>query len=113
MAAELSSDPATVDLDWADGDWAGEWCRHVPSGDNRNRRLPHRTRVSALSPESWREGNSRQTSRNGQSAQQHYGAAITPRSPPRHLEANAPIPNTLSQKSWMTTRSQHSSSPKY
>ena len=58
MPAELSSDPATIDLDWEDG-----WCRQVPPGDNRNRRLPHRTRVSALSPESWREGNSRQTSR--------------------------------------------------
>jgi len=58
MTAELESNPADIDGDWADG-----WCRHLRPGNNRNRRLPHRIRVSALSPESWREGKSRQTSR--------------------------------------------------
>ena len=58
MAAELSSALAMTDLSWAGG-----WCRHIPPGDNRNRRLPHRTRVSALSAESWRDESSRPTSR--------------------------------------------------
>jgi hypothetical protein len=92
MAAEVSGDPLTMDLDWADG-----WCRHVSPPGNRNRRLPHGTRVSALSPETWRDENIRQTSRTS-SQRSTSGDASNARSPKttrQSTKAKQPEPEIL------------------
>src|SRR3954453_10942168 len=95
MAAEPLSSLANIDTDWADG-----WCRHAPIGHNRNRKLTHRTRVSALRPENWRDsssGHSRPSQPGSTTTQQsHTKSAQTSRS--ESGKTNHPEPEVFDQE---------------